>query len=151
MTSLIHYIYSSAASNKFREDDLPELLKKAQSANEGLGITGMLVYINGNFLQVIEGAEASVDELFAKISKDPRHKRIFVIVREPVTSRSFGDWSMGYEALLLADVETLIGENDFFDSGSCVDAMDAGIAKTILASFRQVQRSGPGFANSFSS
>jgi hypothetical protein len=46
---------------------------------------------------------------------------------------------MGYEALLLADVETSIGENDFFDSGLCVDAMDAGIVKTIFRSFRQVQ------------
>jgi hypothetical protein len=46
---------------------------------------------------------------------------------------------MGFQALLPADVEALIGENDFFDSGSCLDAMDAGLVKSILTSFRQVQ------------
>ena len=139
MTSLSRCIYSSVASSIFREEDLPELLKKARVANAALGITGMLVYVNGNFLQVIEGTEASIDALFAKISKDPRHKRMLVIVREPIMTRSFPDWSMGFEALLPADVETLIGENDFFDSGTCLAAMDAGIVKTILTSFRQAQ------------
>jgi hypothetical protein len=99
----------------------------------------MLAYSNGNFLQVIEGEEATVDTLFNKISLDPRHKRVFVIVKEPITSRSFGDWSMGFEALLPADVDDLIGENDFFDAGSCVNAMDAGTVKTILTAFRQGQ------------
>ena len=139
MTSLIHCIYSSVASADFREDDLPELLKKSRNANAAVGITGMLAYINGNFLQIIEGTETSIDHLLATISKDPRHKRIFVFVREPIATRSFYDWSMGFQALLPADVEALIGENDFFDSGSCLDAMDAGLVKSILTSFRQVQ------------
>ena len=99
----------------------------------------MLVYISGNFLQVIEGPEASIDELFSKIGKDTRHKRVFVISSGPIDTRSFADWSMGYHALLPADVASLIGENDFFDYGSCVKALDVGIVKTILTSFRQVQ------------
>jgi len=144
MVSLIQCIYSSVAVNNFREDDLPGLLSKARNANVARGITGMLVYINGNFLQVIEGAEAAVDELLAKIMKDSRHKRTLVMVREPITTRSFADWSMGFQALLLADVEALIGENDFFDSGSCVDGMNAGIVKTIFKSFRQVQSESAG-------
>jgi hypothetical protein len=139
MPSLIQVIYSSFASKHFMEEELPELLTHAREANAARGITGMLVYVNGNFLQVIEGEAAAVDELFATISDDPRHKRVFVIVREPITQRSFSDWSMGFKALLVADVETLIGENDFFDSASCMDAMDAGIVKTIFSSFRQVQ------------
>ena len=139
MTGLIRCIYSSVASDHFDEGDLPALLKHVRTANAAIGVTGMLAYINGNFLQVIEGSEASIDALFAKISKDDRHKRVFVIVREPIATRTFADWSMGFEALLPADVESLVGENDFFDSASCLDAMDPGIVKAILTSFRQVQ------------
>ena len=139
MTSLIRCIYSSVASASFREDDLPALLAKTRAANSRRGVTGMLAYINGNFLQVIEGAEAAIDEVLTKISADTRHNRILVLVREPITERSFSDWSMGFEALLPADVEVLIGENDFFDAGSCVDALDAGIVKSVLLSFRKAQ------------
>ena len=136
MTTLIHCIYSSVASAQFNEDDLPTLLRKSRVANTAIGITGMLTYINGTFLQVIEGPEPVVDKLFAKISSDPRHKRVFIIVREPITTRSFADWSMGFEALLPADVDSLVGENDFFDSGACFDVLDPGIVKTIFSSFR---------------
>lgn len=139
MPQLIHCIYSSVASSLFSESDLPPLLQKARTANAAIGVTGMLAYINGNFLQVIEGEECIIDELFGKISKDPRHRRILMLVREPITARTFADWSMGFEALLPADVEELVGENDFFDSGSCLNAMNAGIVKTILSSFRKAQ------------
>ena len=60
-------------------------------------------------------------------------------MREPIVARAFEDWSMGFEALLPADVDSLIGENDFFDSANCLNSMDAGIVKTILTSFRKVQ------------
>jgi hypothetical protein len=139
MSSLIRCIYSSVASANFREEDLPALLTTARTANAARGVTGMLAYINGNFLQVIEGTEESIDELYTKISADPRHRRISVLVREPITTRSFADWSMGFEALLPADLQTLIGENDFFDSGSCVDALDPGVVKSVLLSFRKAQ------------
>ena len=139
MTELIRCIYSSIASSNFSEEDLPDLLRKSRIANAAIGVTGMLAYINGNFLQVIEGTDESIDTLLAKINKDARHKRVFVILREAISSRLFAEWSMGFEALLPADVEALVGENDFFDSGSCMDAMDAGVVKTILTSFRKVQ------------
>ena len=139
MPSLIRCIYSSVASSKFSESDLPALLTGARMANAARGVTGMLAYINGNFLQVIEGAEESINELLAKIRADPRHQRILVLARESISARSFADWSMGFEALLPAEIETLVGENDFFDVGSCMDALDPGLVKAILLSFRQVQ------------
>lgn len=140
MSSLIQCVYSSIASFSFSESELPTLLTAAQEANAKRGVTGMLTYVNGIFLQVLEGEEETVDLLVAKISADPRHKRILVLVREPIDRRSFGDWSMGFEALLPAPLEALIGENDFFDASSCVDALDAGVVKSILMSFREAQR-----------
>ena len=139
MPPLIRCIYSSVARASFSEDQIPALLSHARTANAARGVTGMLAYIGGNFLQVIEGTEEAIDELLTKISDDPRHKRLLILVREPIKVRSFVDWSMGFEALLPADVEPLIGENDFFDSGTCMDALDPGLVKTILFAFRKAQ------------
>ena len=136
---LIQCIYSSVVSNTFREEELPGLLAAARTANAKRNVTGMLAYINGNFLQVIEGEEGVVDSLFKKLEVDPRHKRVLLLARERIAVRSFSDWSMAFEALLPSDVGTLVGENDFFDSGSCVSALDPGIVKTILSSFRNAQ------------
>jgi hypothetical protein len=67
VSRLIQCIYSSVASSTFSEDELPELLAAARRANTKRGVTGMLAYINGNFLQVIEGDDAVIDGLFNKI------------------------------------------------------------------------------------
>ena len=139
MSSLIQCIYSSVASSIFSEDDLPELLAAARRANAKRHVTGMLAYINGNFLQVIEGDDDVIDGLFNKIKGDPRHKRVLLLAREPITARYFSDWSMGFEALLPSEVGPLVGENDFFESGSCVSSLNPSIVKTILSSFRQIQ------------
>ncbi len=139
MSSLIQCVYASVASNTFSDNDLPGLLAAARKANAIRGVTGMLVYINGNFLQVIEGEEDVIDGLFNKINGDPRHKEVLLLAREPIAARHFSDWSMGFEALLPSEVGTLLGENDFFESGSCVSALDAGVVKTIFSSFRTAQ------------
>ena len=118
---------------------MPGLLAAARIANSKRGVTGMLAYIKGNFLQVIEGDDLVVDSLLDKIKGDPGHKRVFLLARDPITARYFADWSMGFEALLPSDVGTLVGENDFFESGSCVSSLDPSIVKTILSSFRRTQ------------
>ena len=118
---------------------MPGLLAAARIANSKRGVTGMLAYINGNFLQVIEGDDLVVDSLLDKIKGDPGHKRVVLLARDPITARYFADWSMGFEALLPSDLGTLVGENDFFESGSCVSSLDPSIVKTILSSFRRTQ------------
>jgi hypothetical protein len=139
MQSLIHCIYASVATSQFNEEDLPQLLTHARAANARRGITGMLVYTNGNFLQIVEGEEKAVDELINTISKDPRHSQLYTFFREPIAFRSFDNWSMGFEALLPDDFGELIGENDFFDRGTCVSSLKPGLVKSVLTSFRKAQ------------
>ena len=59
--SLITLIYGSAAVDPFTEPELIALLEKSRANNQSLGVTGMLVYRDGNFLQVLEGEAEQVD------------------------------------------------------------------------------------------
>ncbi len=143
---LIHCIYASTAQSGFRESDIPALLEKARIANAAHGLTGMLLYINGSFFQVLEGHAKDVDIAFDHISRDPRHTRVTLIIREPIASRRFGDWTMGYHTVDPLDAGVLIGENDFFKSASCVPQIGSGRARKLLGAFAlgswRLQRTG---------
>jgi hypothetical protein len=58
MTQLIHCIYASSAAPSFKEYDIPALLERARMANAECDLTGMLLYIDGSFFQVLEGEAA---------------------------------------------------------------------------------------------
>lgn len=133
--SLIHCIYASRAAAGFQESDIPALLERARTKNSGLGITGMLLFIEGSFFQVLEGDAAAVDGIYTTISADPRHAQITEIIREPLARRSFADWSMGFAALGRADAARAIGANDFFGSASCLEGISAGRARKLLVAF----------------
>ena len=136
MTQLIRCIYASVAAPQFRENELPLLLERARRANAEHNLTGMLLYVEGSFFQVLEGESEAVDALYSKIERDPRHTRITLIIRESIAQRDFGDWTMGFAVVDRLDAGQLIGENDFFRKSSCIDTLDAGRAKKLLTAFR---------------
>lgn len=136
MNSLIHCVYSSAAQPAFREHEIPAFLDKIRSVNASHNITGMLLYIEGSFFQVLEGESDVVDAVYHKIKTDPRHERLTLIIREPIFERSFGEWTMGFEKLDREEAADMIGENDFFASASCVAELTPGRAKKLLSAFR---------------
>ncbi|NJL94752.1 MAG: BLUF domain-containing protein [Anaerolineae bacterium] len=75
----------------------------------------MLLYQNGYFMQVLEGEEADVDTLYAKISQDPRHHHVLLVTKEPITERSFGEWSMGFKNLDTINKDSHPAFADFFN------------------------------------
>ncbi len=91
MKSLIHLIYSSAATRELSEEDLMHLLDRARRKNSKLDVTGMLLYAEGSFFQVLEGEALTVDELFRIIAQDERHTQVVTIIREPIPTRAFGE------------------------------------------------------------
>jgi hypothetical protein len=88
-------IYSSAALAPFGERELTELLTLARVNNGRLGVTGMLLYHEGSFLQALEGDEAVLDALFAKIGKDKRHHRVVTLMRREIEAPQFDQRKMG--------------------------------------------------------
>lgn len=109
---MIHLIYASSATQLMSQDELTELLKKAREKNASRDITGMLLYRNGNFVQVLEGPEAAVSDTFEVIKKDPRHHDVTLILKRPIQKRDFAEWEMGFTGLKDKDLE---GYSDFLD------------------------------------
>ena len=89
-------IYSSVSSTPMQVDELEDILEQAQSRNDSKGITGALVYVDGFFLQVLEGEKDSVENLMQKISNDFRHETVTVLHAGDIPSAAFYDWKMAY-------------------------------------------------------
>ena len=89
-------IYSSESSTPMQMDDLEEILEHARISNAKKGITGALVYVEGVFLQILEGDKVSVKNLMNKILQDVRHETVTVFREGDVPSATFLDWRMAY-------------------------------------------------------
>lgn len=96
--SLCSLVYVSIATNEMSDEALKSLLKVARINNELKGITGMLLYREGLFIQALEGEESSVVDLFEKIKNDERHYNVLLIHQEPIEKRDFSQWTMGFAA-----------------------------------------------------
>ena len=132
---MIHVIYNSAATVEFSDSELLDLLEKARNNNAAQDITGMLLHIDGCFFQVLEGPDEAVDRLVERISEDPRHAKMTVIIRETIAKRSFKEWTMGFAKVSSRDLETIDGLNDFFVNQGVLTDLDAGRAKKLLEAF----------------
>jgi len=133
---LIQLIYCSVASRMFSHEELSGLLRLARQNNAKEDITGMLLYAEGSFFQILEGEEEKTRLLFEKIEKDRRHHSITIIIQEPIAERSFGDWTMGYADITTEDLDTIIGSNDFLVKGQSFAQFGKGRAKKLLAAFK---------------
>jgi len=96
---MYHLIYSSYATHLYNDGQLIELLEKCRINNKKKNITGMLLYLNGKFIQVLEGDQNDVEELYQTISADAHHKRVTLIVEGTSPERIFRNWSMGFKSL----------------------------------------------------
>lgn len=72
-----------------REQFVGSILSQARHNNAERGITGMLVYIDDFFIQVVEGSRGVVSNLISKIMHDERHKDVHIVHANPVSSRMF--------------------------------------------------------------
>lgn len=93
---MYYLIYVSSAEPSFDPAQIEPMLVQARAKNQRLGITGLLVYRGGNFMQYIEGEQSSVQQLFAAISADGRHRDCVVLAEGPLRERQFGHWDMNF-------------------------------------------------------
>ena len=133
MKSLISLIYASRATECFPEHEIPDLLQQVRIANAKQEITGMLLYICGSFLQVLEGRPEMVDAVFSKILTDKRHTEVTLIARESIPERAFEGWTMMHKTLDPVEAGELIGEIDYFISPTWLAQLDASRAKKLLS------------------
>jgi len=102
-------IYSSAATGEMARTDLEQMLRESRLRNTRRDITGVLVFSDGVFLQVLEGEREDVEDLMESIGRDPRHRDIKVIHEEEIDRRAFPTWRMAYLSPRAEDVSTWAG------------------------------------------
>lgn len=96
-------LYISAATSGVTDADIADILAASRRNNATAGVTGMLLHLDGGFLQILEGPEAAVDGTYRRISGDGRHKHIVTLWSEPAEQRAFRDWSMGFDRVRADD------------------------------------------------
>lgn len=128
-------IYCSQASYDFAPDELVALLDASRRNNEAAGLSGMLLYSNQSFLQLLEGDPKALAVTYARILNDDRHTQLRLLLEADVPAAVFPDWTMGFEHV---DDEDLADELDGFTPATDYPLVNpdlvsnAGVALTLL-------------------
>ena len=116
MAKLFQIVYTSTASAPLSHDDLRDLLKGSHERNKRAGITGLLLYKDHQFMQVIEGEEAATIALYSKINRDPRHHHVITLLHEHIQERQFPESLMAYRDLNHASSKEIPGYSEFLNT-----------------------------------
>jgi hypothetical protein len=107
-------IYTSQATFSFTDEDLAALLHNSRQRNEQRGLTGVLLYSDNEFLQVLEGEQATITQLYDQLRHDLRHHHLTELAYGPITARRFAEWTMGFQTLVPAQMQQVRG---YFEPG----------------------------------
>ena len=91
---LVRLLYASRATDP-NGGAMEDILAQSREFNPGNGITGILCFGGGIFLQVLEGGRGAVNQLYARLLRDPRHTDHVLLHYEEILERRFGGWNMG--------------------------------------------------------
>jgi Sensors of blue-light using FAD len=94
MAMLVRLLYVSRALSESAED-IEAILAASRKKNPNNGITGIMCYGGGLYLQAIEGGRNAVNALFSQIVADKRHKDVVMLHYQEITERRYGGWTMG--------------------------------------------------------
>ena len=104
---LVRLLYASRAVDS-SADAIDAILSQSRQSNPLCGITGILCYGGGIFLQAIEGGRMAVSDLYGHIQKDARHKDVVLLHYEEIPERRFGGWTMGQVNMSRINVSILL-------------------------------------------
>jgi hypothetical protein len=92
---LVRLMYASRAVPALDQEELVTILRQSKANNPGTGVTGVLCFSGGIFLQVLEGGRSAVNKLYNRIVADTRHSDVELLLYEEIGERRFASWSMG--------------------------------------------------------
>ena len=128
-------IYVSSATKYLNSEEIESFLLKTREKNAINGITGVLLYADGDFFQVIEGPKIKMINLFQNIQKDSRHRGILTMVNIEIEEKHFPNWNMGfynstYEKLSKINNYESISKQSIsnFDDKKCLVLIDSFIS-----------------------
>lgn len=125
-------VYMSSAVERFDDDALEAVLSYARERNAGDGLTGLLVYRAGRFMQLLEGPYDAVMATYRRILEDDRHHDVSLLVEESIHTRRFPEWTMAYDRS--GETELPDGFSGFLGTGD--QSADQSRARELLRWFR---------------
>ena len=136
---MIQVSYISKATQSMSQDDLEEILRASRENNRRLGITGMLLYGNNTFVQILEGEEKGVNALIDKIKRDPRHADFHVLKKKTIDRREFADWSMDFKRVSGEDFHAVKGLEQLVEKDFNTTFLEshASIVESLMEHFRK--------------
>jgi len=123
----MHYlIYSSMASPEIQESDLKDIIEVAEKNNRDDEITGMLIFHDGTFIQMLEGAKEKVIASFEKIRDDHRHSAVIKLFEGETDKRHFPDWKMALEVVHPEDFEKIRAYKSIEEGNRLLEELNDG-------------------------
>lgn len=131
---LVRLLYASRAVDTSAQA-IDAILSQSRQSNPLCGITGILCYGGGIFLQAIEGGRMAVSELFGHIQKDARHKDVVLLHYEEISERRFGGWTMGQVNMSRINVSILLkyAERPELDPYSVSGSVSLALLEELMA------------------
>lgn len=93
---LVRCLYASRAINEVNDALLRGILEQSRSKNLHAGITGLLVHIDGVFVQALEGGRAEISRLLFRLTADERHTDVTLLSFGDIAERTYATWTMGH-------------------------------------------------------
>jgi hypothetical protein len=128
MSALHAIVYVSSAVHLLSQAEIDHLLERARERNGAAGVTGLLLYDEGNFMQYIEGPRDGLMAIYQIILADPLHRDLSELLNEPVAQREFADWTMAFRPKMLPPFLTPSGKRPPRAAGSGLDTLGPGRA-----------------------
>jgi hypothetical protein len=143
---LVRLLYASKAAEAAAAEGLAEsIVQQARRNNPELGITGVLCYGGGLFLQVLEGGRDPVNALYNRIVCDRRHQRVTLLSYEEILERRFSGWTMGQVNLAKVNSSTLLkySERALIDPYALSGRITAALTDELIATASIIGRCQP--------
>ncbi|RIJ34036.1 BLUF domain-containing protein [Pontibacter oryzae] len=113
---LYYLVYKSEAVSGITAADLESILQVSLCHNKRDDLTGLLLFIEGTFMQLLEGREGAVKDTMQRILVDTRHRHIEILTQAPLQQRNFPDWSMGLRSITFTELSKKTGFRDLDSS-----------------------------------
>ena len=136
--SLVQWMYASSCAES-SDVVFNSILESSRRNNKNSGITGILFFSDGHFLQVLEGETQDVLKTYGRIAQDPRHSNIVLLLQHEIERRDFDGWTMGWRTILPTDLKGFPQYAQYFTvfpDGININARP-GIALEMLEAFSQ--------------
>jgi hypothetical protein len=131
---LVRLLYVSRALEGETALDVQSIMDTARDHNVNNGITGILCYGGGIYLQALEGGRRQVNELYNHIVKDKRHRDVVLLHYEEISERRFGSWTMGQVNLAKLNTSVILkySEKPELDPYSVSGAMSIALLEELM-------------------